>query len=781
MYRLILYALVTVGAAALDPLDYVNLFIGTVNGGHTFPGASVPHGMVKVGMDTDSPGNHAGYDGDPQYNVTGFSQLHQSGTGGQVPLSNFKLFPVYNCSAFEQCLTTIDSRKILRNLLPDGSPDDAASPGYFSTNLTNSIRVELTATRRTALHRYTFPPASKTPRILLDVTNDGQISANDITMLVDPDTGRMTASGSFADSFGIGRFNAYACVDFHGNFDGPSEYGPYKINYPDLWGTDIQQHYYTWGYEHGGLVGFPASAAGSTTILARVGVSLISIAQACSTAEEEISDWDFERVLGDSQEQWRDILGRVQVQTEAVDVNTTTLLYSSLYRTHLAPGDYTGENPGWASSEPYYDSFYCNWDTYRTVFPLMSLHDPVTFANIVRGMIDIQKHEGWLPECREMGTKMFIQGGSHGDPILAEFFVKFQNHASDLGISADDLYAALVADAEDTPPNWNIQGRQADAWKEYGYIPSDTTFRGGSNTKQVSRAIEYAFDDFTIAQVAKLLDKEDDAAKYFSRAGNFVNSWNRNISVPDIAQNITGFFQPKFANGTWNYTDPRHCSVNDPLKATCFLNAIRRDGFYETSPIVYSQYVPHDTAKLIELQGGPDKFIERLDWMFSENYFDSTNEPSQQIPHMYHYANKPGMSSQRVRETISTWFNTSVNGLPGNDDSGAMGSYVVFYLAGMYPLPGTRQFLLSSPYFPSISFYNPLFNSTTSIISNNFGEGNIYVQNVTVDGIPYKSTCYLEWDVFETGSTVVLELSSDPEVGCGENGLPPSLSTGGYT
>ncbi|KAF9025487.1 hypothetical protein BDZ89DRAFT_1135397 [Hymenopellis radicata] len=287
MYRLILYALVTVGAAALDPLDYVNLFIGT----------------------------HAGYDGDPQYNVTGFSQLHQSGTGGQVPLSNFKLFPIYNdCSAFEQCLTTIDSRKILRNLLPDGSPDDAASPGYFSTNLTNLIRVELTATRR----------------------------------------------------------------------------------------------------------------------------------------------------------------------------------------------------------------------------------------------------------------------------------------------------------AQETPPNWNIQGRQVDAWKEYGYILSDTTFRGGSNTKQVSRALEYAFDDFTIAQVAKLLDKEDDAAKVvFSRAENFVNSWNSNISVPDIAQNITGFFQPKFANGTWNYTDPRHCSVNDPLKATCFLNAIRRDGFYETSPIVV--YVPHDTAELIELQGGTDKFIEGLD------------------------------------------------------------------------------------------------------------------------------------------------------------------------
>ncbi|KIY66915.1 glycoside hydrolase family 92 protein [Cylindrobasidium torrendii FP15055 ss-10] len=761
---------------ALDPLEHINLFIGTINGGHTFPGATVPHGLVKVGMDTDSPGNHAGYDGDPSWNVTGFSELHQSGTGGQVPLSNFKIFPIHNCSVFEQCLTTIEERKISRSVLADGSPDDFASPGYFATNLSNSIRVELTATRRTALHRYTFPIDSTTPRILLDVTNDGQLSASDITMLIDPDTGRMTGSGSFANSFGKDRYHAYACVDFDQK---PFEYGPYKINYADLWGTDIHQHYYTWGYEHGGLVGFQSSGVDVTTILVRVGISLISVDQACSNAEEEIPNFDFESVVRDSEDQWRDILSRVQVEAEGVDEDTVTLLYSSLYRTHVAPADFSGENPGWVSDEPYWDALYCNWDTYRTLFPLLSLHDPVNFASVVRGMIDIQRHEGWLPEGREMGTQLYIQGGSHGDPILADFFVKYQHYAEKLGVSADNLYAALLADAEDTPPNWNVQGRQADAWKEYGYIPSDTTFRGGANTKQVSRSIEYAFNDFTISQVSKALGHSEDAVKYAARAQNYLNSWNGNVSMPERS-NVTGFFQPKFMNGTWNYTDPRHCSVNDPTKSTCFLNAIRRDGFYETSPIVYSQYVPHDTAKLIELQGGVDSFVERLDFMFENNYFDSTNEPSQQIPYMYHYADKPGRTAERVRETISFWFNTSRNGLPGNDDSGAMGSYVFFYLAGLYPLPGTKQFLLSSPYFPSISFFNPLFNTTTSIVSHNFGGGNIYVEGVKVNGEAYKSNCFLEWEVFMKGSTVELELSSNREVGCGQDGLPPSLSTGGY-
>ncbi|KAF8193206.1 glycoside hydrolase family 92 protein [Mycena galopus ATCC 62051] len=778
-------------AATFDPLSHVNLFIGTVNGGNTFPGATIPHGMVKVGMDTDGD-NFAGYDGRPEFNVTGFSQLHQSGTGGAVPLSNFKLFPVPECFAFEQCLTTIASRKTLRNLLPDGSPDDFASPGYFATNLSTGVRVELAATRRTGLHRYTFPSTSTTPRILMDVTNDGQISAISPELHINPDTGRMTASANFATSFGPGRYDAYACVDFKGEgytFSGPSEWGPYKINYPDKNGVDLSQHYYSWGSEHGGLLSFPQDTdSKTTTILARVGISFISTAQACTNAEEEIPDWDFSRVVSDSETQWRDILSRVQVETENVDPDTVTLLYSSLYRTHIVPGDYSGENPGWNSSEPYYDAFYCNWDTYRTLYPLMSLHDPQNFALIVRGMINIQQHEGWLPEAREAGKPQFIQGGSNGDPILAEFFVKFSDYAAQLGVSATDLYNALLADAEDQPVNWNLQGRQVDVWKEKGYIPSDTTYPGGANTKQVSRALEYAFDDFAISQVAKVLDKTSDAEKYLSRAQNYLNSWNPNITVAD-GSGFSGFMQPKFANGTWNFTDPRHCSVHDPLQATCFLNAIRRDGFYESSPIVYSQYVPQDTAHLITLQGGNPEFIERLNWIFDQNYFDSTDEPSQQIPFMYHYANAPGLSTQRSRQIISTWFNTSLTGLPGNDDSGAMGSYAFFYLAGMYPLPATKQFLLASPYFPQISFYNPLFKKTTTIKSVNFAGnpvngtgGNVFVKSVKVNGEPYKSNCYLDWDVFTTGSTVELELTDDINVTCGtgEGALPPSISTGGY-
>ncbi|KAI0672078.1 glycoside hydrolase family 92 protein [Trametes maxima] len=777
-----------------DAASHVNLFIGTTNGGHTFPGATVPHGMVKVGMDTDSPGNHAGYDADPRFNATGFSQLHDDGTGGAVPLSLFKLWPFVSCgkgNTFEECQTSISGRKTLRKVLPDGSPDDAAEPGYFSSNLSTNVRVELTSTRRAAIHRYTFPKGTITPRIVVDITNDGQQSSTDPLIDLDPKTGRVTGGAHFEASFGPGRYHAFTCVDFKGNgydLGSPTEYGVWLGNFPVKQSETVTQLYTSFTDELGALFTFAPNANGTTSILARVGVSFISPEQACSNAEQEIPDFDFEGVRSASRAQWNELLGRIQVDTSDVDPEVVDLFYSSFYRTHLSPADYTGENPLWNSTEPYYDSFYCNWDTYRTLYSFMALHDPSTFARIVRGMINIQQHEGWLPECRGATAKHYIQGGSNGDPIVAEFFVKFHEHASQLNVPAEALYNALLADAELQPPNWDLQGRQANIWKSLGYVPSDVWERSGTNSKQVSRTLEYAFDDFTISQVAKILGKKGDATKYAKRSENFVNVWNAKLDFPG-RKDITGFAQPRFANGTFNFTDPRHCSVHDPLQSTCFLNAQNKDGFYEGAPIVYSQYAPHDTAKLIELQGGKDKFVSRLNFIFNEDYFDSTDEPSQQIPFMYHYANRPGLSTQRSRQVISQFYNTSVNGLPGNDDSGAMGSYVAFYLAGLYPLPATRQFLLSSPFFREISFRNPVLGTTTTIRSNGFQGnpksgtgGRVFVESVKIDGKPWYSTCFIDWDAFTRGSLIELQLTDNINVSCGarEDALPPSLSTGGY-
>ncbi|CAL1712506.1 unnamed protein product [Somion occarium] len=775
-----------------DPANLVNLFIGTTKGGHTFPGATLPHGMLKVGPDTNSPDNHAGYDANPIWNFVGFSQMHDDGTGGSPPLSNFKLWPFQSCGQsdeFEQCTTSLSTRSVPRKVLSNGLPDDTAEPGYFSTNLSTSIRVELTATRKVALHKYTFPAGTQNPRILLDLTDDGQRSGRNPVMELDPATGRIKGDASFAASFGVGGYNAYACVDFKGDgfqLGAPKEFGGWVDDSPVKNVTNANQLQFFSGSQVGAMLTFTPRRIGPTSILARVGVSFISADQACSNAEQEISTFDFNHVRSAARAEWNDLLGRIQVKTDDVDPEIVSLFYSSVYRTHISPADC--ENPRWDSTEPYYDSLYCNWDTYRTLYSFMALHDPVNFARIVRGMINIQQHEGWLPECRGATDQQWVQGGSNGDPILGEFFVKFHEHAAALNVSGDALYTALLRDAEEQPQDWDLQGRQANDWKTFGFLPFDRSTGGGSNTRHVSRALEYAFDDFAISQVAKILNKTDDAAKYARRAGNYINNWNATTVVPG-RENIVGMMQLRLSNGSFAFTDPRHCSVNDPTHSTCFLDSNNHDGFYESSPIVYSQYVPQDTAKLILLQGGNQKFIDRLNFIFEENYFDSTDEPSQQIPFMYHYANRPGLSTQTSRQVIAQFYNTSTNGLPGNDDSGAMGSYVAFYLAGLYPLPATRQFLLSSPYFPEISFFNPIFGTTTTIRAKNFNGnpkdgtgGTVFVRSVKIDGELWKSNCFIEWDAFIHGSTIDLELTDDINMTCGEgaDSLPPSLSTGGY-
>ncbi|KDQ19392.1 glycoside hydrolase family 92 protein [Botryobasidium botryosum FD-172 SS1] len=771
-----------------DYTSLVRMFIGTVKGGHVFPGATTPNGMVKAGMDTDSPERQAGYDGNLTYKATGFSQLHDSGTGGGASLSNFKLWPYADCADFSTCHTSLSSRKVGRQVLPDGSSPDRASPGYFASNLSTGIQVELTSTRRTAVHRYTFPPNTPSPRILIDVGNDGMNSCTKPSLTIDPVTGRVKGGGNFQASFGPGRYNAFFCADFRGegyNTGPPTQYGAYSGDYASANTTALSQLGQL-GREYGSLSTFKPNPSGTTSIIARVGISLISVDQACSNAEQEVPDFNFEGTHQANRELWNELLGRIAVDTTGVDEETVALFYSSLYRTHIVPADYTGENPKWKSNEPYFDSLYCNWDTYRTLYPVYALHDPLTFARVSAGLIDIWRNEGWLPECRGATVQQYIQGGSNSDPILGEFFVKYGDYAAKLGISVDDLYKSLVQDAENQPTNWDLQGRQTNLWKQYGYLPTDIYEQGGTNTRQVSRALEYAYNDFNIAQVAKLLNKTEDAAKYHGRAANFAKNWNPAVSI----EGHNGMMQPLLKNGSFGFTDPRHCSIHDPTHSTCYLDAGNHDGFYEDSPLVYSQYVPHDTAKLIELQGGVDEFVSRLDFIFEQGYFDATNEPSQQMPFMYNYANQPSKTTLRAREVIGSTFNTSINGLPGNDDSGAMGSFVVSLMLGLYPVPGTRQLLLSSPWFSKVSFFNPLFNKTTTISTTGFegnpapgATGNIFVKSVTVDGKAWKSACYLDWDVFSVGSSVVLELTDDASATCGmgSDALPPSLSTGGFT
>ncbi|KAF8760180.1 Glycoside hydrolase family 92 protein [Rhizoctonia solani] len=719
-----------------DLASKVNLFIGTtskgVASGHVFPGATIPHGMIKAGLDTDSPDRHAGYDRNISYNATGFSQLHDTGTGGVrsppshlpllspatnphlftgIPLSNFKIWPFASCKRFGECPTSIAGRKLKRQPLKDGSLPDIAEPGYFATTLVSGVHVELTATRRAALHRYTFPKNSKQPRILVDITNDGQQSATNPFTVIDPSTGRTKGGASFAASFGPGRYNAYVCVDVKGDgFDtSVTEYGVWQGNSAVQHSVQLSQLYLGATNEAGSLVTYTSSTGTNTTLLVRVGVSFISAEKACASAEEEIPDFDFARIRKESRAKWNDLLGRVRVDETGVDKNTTTQVIILigirvlLILIHIIA-------------------------IYRTLYPWMATRVPGATV------------------------QHYIQGGSNADPILAEYYVKWGSHSSELEYpmtTCIQLWSPTPKSSLTIGTSKVVRQRcgrntvsiavamKSSVGLNYGYtgyVPADIWEPSGANTKQASRG-----RDFCISQVAKGLNKTEDHEKvlsYAKRASNFLNSWDD-----------TALFNPR------------------PLESTCYLNAINTDGFYESSPIVYSQYVPHDTAKLIELQGGKDKFVKRLDWIFEKGYFDVSNEPSQQIPFMYHYADQPHKSTKRSREVISKFYNLTDTGIPGNDDSGAMASYAAFYLIGLYPLPATRQILLSSPWFPSVNITNAFTNTTTTINAINFnGNGNS-------SGTGWR-VVDLVLGEYEDGS------EEEDGAGCGD--LPASLSTGGY-
>ncbi|KAG8742577.1 hypothetical protein FRC10_001242 [Ceratobasidium sp. 414] len=393
LFGLLAGAGLVVGQAstANDLASKVNLFIGTTSKG-------VARSNYSAWDDKSRDGHRfprQGYDRNISYNATGFSQLHDSGTGGGYPLSNFKIWPFVECKRFAECPTSIAGRRLRRQPLKDGSSPDIAEPGYFATKLVSGVSVELTSTRRAALHRYTFPKASKEPRILVDITNDGQQSATDPFAIIDPTTGRVKGGASFAGSFGPGSYRAYVCVDIKGDgFETKvTEYGVWQGGSAIKGSVQLSQLYLGAVNEAGSLVTYSPSPGGSnTTLLVRVGVSFISADQACASAEEEIPDFGFERVRAESRAKWNELLGRVRVDETGVDKNTTALLYSSIQERTLG---------GTLARH-----------TSIRIIATYAMTDPRSFAQIVEAQIDIWRHEGWLPECRGATVQQYIQGSS---------------------------------------------------------------------------------------------------------------------------------------------------------------------------------------------------------------------------------------------------------------------------------------------------------------------------------------------------------------------------------
>ncbi|KAI1389855.1 glycoside hydrolase family 92 protein [Hypoxylon trugodes] len=764
--------------------DFVDPLIGTINGGHVFAGATLPFGMAKAVPDVTHD-NQGGYASNASSPITGFSHMHDSGTGGASSLGNFPIFVYPGCAQddVDGCVFPKTKRGVLA---VDGGV--SARPGYFSIDLKSGIKAEITASNHTALYSFTFfknatgnftMDAPLSPLFIIDLT-DLPDSRHNGSASVDPNTGRMTGNGTFSPSFGTGTYTLHFCADF-----------PQESSIRDT-GVFVNTRA---GSEPKSIVmgvdnNSPPLPAGvytrfneveeGTSITIRVGVSFKSVDQACSSAEAEVPDFDFSKTLATAENTWKDKLSVISLDTTGFeDTEMQTIFWSGVYRSMLSPQDYTGENYLWESDEPYYDSWYCIWDSFRSIHAFITLVDPHSQTLMIRSLIDIYRHEGWLPDCRMSLCKGWTQGGSNADVVLADAYLK--NITED--VDWETGYEALIKDAEYEPPVWDYEGRGGlNSWRKYGFIPADDfdPYGNGLFTRSISRTVEYAYNDFCIAEVAQALGKQEDYEKYIERSGNWINLYNPDqpSDINGTGTGFTGFLQPKFLNGTWGYQDPTLCSSVMSFDS-CYLNSGGTET-YEGSPWLYTFFAPQDMASLITTLGGPDTFVSRLDYLHESGILYVGDEQAFLTVFQYHYAGRPGKSTARIHYYIPSQFNTTTAGIPGNDDSGAMGSFVALCMLGIFPNPGQDIYFITAPFFPTVSITNRATGKTATIKTVNFDTAyqNIYIQSAKLNGEDYTKN-YLTHSFFLEGDTLELTLGDKESTswGTGEDDVPPSLST----
>lgn len=702
---------------------YVDPRIGSEGLGRVFIGPSCPYGMVKPGPDcTEKP--NSGWLPIPEQ-VNGFAQTHVSGTGGGPKYGNILVQPFVG--------------KLTGTSHPAHRIEETIELGYYSTVFEeNNIKVEITTGERTSFYRFSYPVTSE-KNLLIDAgfflgeqpTPDAreaqQFVGSEIQILSDTEI-----AGYSRIRGGWNNGKAYT-VYFYAIADRPfAETKTWKGKAETTATSQYDSHEKT-----GAMVTFSAANNTTDTIQLKVGISFISSLKAKANAQQEIPHWNFGRVHQKLIDRWENILGRVTIgETPAKgffeEEQLKRMFYTGLYHTMLMPVDRKGESPGWSDDDSYYDDFYAIWDTYRTSSPLITLLDPDREVEIVNALLNIYKRDGYLPDARSGNSNGRTQGGSNAEIVIADAFVK--------GLKSIDYELAIEAMLKDAtiPPGGNEEAEGRGGlipYNELGYIPFGIPRAG-------NRTVEYAFCDYAIAVVADGLGKKEIAEKYYRQADNWKNLWRADYEQ----DGVRGFILPKDKNGRWldhvpfghsrlspqsfvyspeiKYEGPWYCAWWD-----CFM--------YEASSWEYSLSIPHDVPSLIEACGGAVAFEKRLDTFFAHDYYNVANEPSFLTPCLYHWIGKPEKTSERVLNIIKEKYNDSPSGIPGNDDSGAMSSWLAFHILGLYPNAGHNYYLLHTPLVKEATF-NLTNGKTFKISAPRLNEKNTLVKSVklvtTIDG-----------------------------------------------
>ncbi|KAL7814213.1 family 92 glycoside hydrolase [Trichoderma aethiopicum] len=737
---------------SVDLTGYVLTDTGTINGGNTFPGVSRPLGMVKLGPDLYSGTDaYSGYL--PNGNFTGFTMLHESGTGGAPKYGVVSQMPVVGA---------------VPNPLSDAINDtraaaDVTEIGYYRASLGSGTVLEMAATNKAGMFQYTFPANGGARNVLVDVSHvlssyrgqglEQHFLGGSINVRNDTKAGYYYYTGNGTYDNGWNRAAPWT-VYFCGHFDSPATYKTFIG--ADRTSANLVEYGQKTSYSSttarlGALFTF-----GQRSVTSRVGVSFVSEAQACANVKAEIPlGTPLATVRQGTRDAWNSQVLQ-KVTTSETNVTKLNQLYTALYFMHLLPTNKTGENPLWKSQEPYYDDIFTFWDTHRCTTPLLHILQPNYHEELLRSMIDIYRHEGYVSDARSSFFNGAVQGGSNSDNVFADAFVKGVRGKVDWG----GAYAAMVKNAEVTPPNNNDprdrtgstkEGRSAlPDWLKYGYITP--TFG-----RSVSRAVEYSVNDFAVATVANGLGLQNDFKKYLNRSHNWRNHWNTNMT----ALGFSGFLGPRTASG-FLPQDPLSCGG-------CYW----ADYYYQALPWEYSFNAHHDLATIVNYSGGPATFVKRLEMTFQpgvvpgngafgNTIFNPGNEPSFTTPYLYNFVNRQDLAVQRSRFIAKSYYKPTPAGLPGNSDAGAMESWLLWNMIGLYPMTGQTTFLVGSPWFKDLTI-SLAGGKTLRITTSGGSEDAFYVQSLKVNGKSWDKSWVSWYDVFAEGGSLDFVLGAEPK------------------
>ena len=691
-------------AAQQNLTRYVDPFIGTGGHGHTYPGATMPFGMVQLSPDT----RLTGWDGCSGYHysdhtIYGFSHTHLSGTGIS-DYGDILLMP----TAGDVALTNSAYAASFNH------KNESARPGYYSVKLDNGVLAELTATLRAGFHRYTYP-ATERANIVLDLTHRDRVIDSYL---------RITGGKTFV---GWRRSRGWArdqIVYFAGELSRP--FDGWGIAKNDEAAQSIQEATGT------NVKAFFSFEPSSAPILVKVGISAVSVKGALKNLHAEIPDWNFDGIKDEAARGWNSELNKIQVSggTEA----QLKTFYTALYHTMIAPnlfmdvdGQYLGRDfkPHRADGFAYYTVFSL-WDTFRAAHPLYTIIDQKRDVDFIKTFLAQYQHGGRLPVWELAANETDTMIGYHAVPVIADAIAK--------GIRGLDLelaFAAMKHSAE-------LDRDGLAAYRTDGFIETS------EERESVSKTLEYAYDDWCIAQVALALGHRDDYDRYIQR-GQFYRN---------IFDSQSGFMRPR-NNGGWVAPfDPREVSF----------------AFTEANSWQYTFFVPQDVGGLISLMGGKRQFARKLDQMFAAEskttgreqaditgligQYAHGNEPSHHIAYLYDYAGEPWKAQQRVRQIMDNFYAPQPDGLIGNEDCGQMSAWFVLSAAGFYPVtPGATTYAIGTPLFPEVRFN--LENGRKFVVkAENVSATNIYIQSATLNGKPYRKSYLIHAELMRGGQLI---------------------------